>query len=220
MNKDQPKTAPSPPPSPASESSADRHTNSGDVTSGIFTSRRERRLWMRTLLVVVAIYSTLGLASVLARWAYHQQLVTAAFVACLLLVGLTILTQGLRYRPRGVEVGVALGLAAVYLLVFLRLAIPERSHLIEYGVVGSFVYEALRERGRHGRLRRPALAAVTVTLLIGTVDEVLQLFLPGRVFDTTDIAFNGLAALFAVGSASILHRLRPESGDGPVQHLG
>ena len=47
-----------------------------------------------------------------------------------------ILTHGLKTRPGGAEVGVALGVAAVYLLLFLPMATSEaRTHLIEYCAV-------------------------------------------------------------------------------------
>ena len=58
----------------------------------------------------------------------------------------------LRTRPGGAEIGVALGVAAVYLMVFLRMGIPEeRTHLIEYRVVAVFICEALAERASQGR---------------------------------------------------------------------
>ena len=70
------------------------------------------------------------------------------------LVGATILTQGLKVRPRGVEIAVALGVTAVYLLLFLRSYARfrrERTHLMEYGVLGVLIHEALAERVSQGR---------------------------------------------------------------------
>ena len=98
----------------------------------------------------------------------------------MLLVGAAILTQGLKTRPRGAEIYVALGVAAVYLLLFTRIATPEeRTHLIEYGVVAVFIYEALIERANHGRrVPMPALLAIVAASLIGLVDEGIQAFLP------------------------------------------
>ena len=55
---------------------------------------------------------------------------------CLLLVGIAILTQGLRVRPGRMEVGIAVGVGAVFVLLGTRMAIPERSHLMEYAVPG------------------------------------------------------------------------------------
>lgn len=124
------------------------------------------------------------------------------------LVGLTILLLGLRARPRLAQVGVALGIAVVYLLVFVRMAIPEeRTHLIEYGVLGVLVYQALLERQRNaGAPRRPAILAIAITALLGLVDELIQRFLPGRVFDPRDILFNLLAGTMAVLACVALDR--------------
>jgi hypothetical protein len=83
-----------------------------------------------------------------------------------LLVLATVVTQGLKTRPGGAEISVALGVAAAYLLVFVRMAIPtERSHLVEYGVVALFIYEALLERASQGR-RVPVPALRDVKRLV------------------------------------------------------
>ncbi len=164
-----------------------------------FASRRERRLWAWALVVVVAIYATLGLTSTLVGMLDNQELLAVAFLACMFLVGATVVTQGLKTRPRGVEIGVALGIAVVYLMVFVRMAIPERSHLIEYSVVAVFIYEALTERASQGRrVPVPAVLAILATSLVGVLDECIQAFLPSRVFHLQDILFNVLAAVMAV----------------------
>lgn len=188
----------------------------------LFISERERRLWIGTLVAVAAIYATLGLASVLAGIFYNQGLSAIAFLAAMLLIGVTVLTQGLKVRPAGLEVGVALGIAVVYFMVFFRMAVPERSHLIEYSVVAVLIYEALTERkSQGGRVPVPALLAIAATSLIGALDEYIQVFLPHRVFDPIDILFNTLAAVMAVVGMVVLgwarrltRRMRRQGGSG------
>ena len=172
----------------------------------LFTSRRERRLWLWTLLVVAAIYSTLGLARPLAGALRELGLLGALFMLGMILVGAAILTQGLKTRPGGAEICVALGVAAVYLLLFARIATPEeRTHLIEYGVVAVFIYEALTERVSHGRrVPVPALLAVLAASLVGVLDENIQALLPNRAYDIRDVLFNVLAALMAVAASAAL----------------
>lgn len=180
-----------------------------DSPNPLFSSTRERRIWLWTLAAVVAIYSTLGLASLLAEVMYIQGVSAVAFLTCMALVGLTVLTQGLKVRPAGVEIGVGLGIAVVYLMVFLRLTIPERSHLIEYSVVAVFIYEALTERARQGRrVLAPALLAILSTSLLGAIDEFAQLFLPNRHFQWDDVLFNVSASLIAVASMAALGFVR------------
>ncbi len=183
----------------------------GKVLSwSLFTSERERRLWAWTLAVVVAIYSTLGLARTLFDRLGHLNLGVGLFLVCCLLVVATAVTLGVRVRPGGAELAVALGVVAAYLLVFVRMSIPtERSHLIEYGVVALFIHEALTERARHGRrVPAPALLAVLAATLIGVFDECIQLALPSRVFDPIDMLFNLLAAAMAVTASSALRWAR------------
>lgn len=180
-----------------------------------FTSDRERRLWAWTLAVLVAIYSTLGLATALAGTLRDSGLLSVGFfILGTLLVLATVVTQGLRKRPGGAEIGVALGIAAAYLMVFVRMASPiERSHVIEYSVLAVFIFEALTERASHGRrVPVPAVLAVALTALLGLLDEGLQVFLPNRVFDVQDIGFNALAALMAVLASLALSWARRKGG--------
>ncbi len=177
----------------------------------LFSSARERRLWVWTLAVVLAIYSTLGLARTLAGALREHGLLgpsfpLVSFLLAMALVGATVVAHGLKARPGGAEITVALGVTAAYLLVFLRMVGPEeRSHLIEYGVVGVFIYEALSERASQGR-RVPTLPliAVLATAALGVLDECIQIFVPSRVFDPVDILFNLLAAAMAVGASVAL----------------
>ena len=133
----------------------------------------------------------------------------------LFMLGLMTLTLALKSRPGGVEIGIGVGVAAVYLMVFARMAVPEeRSHLIEYSVVAVFIYEALQERASQGRrVPLPALMAVLATSLVGFLDECIQLLLPTRVFDPRDILFNVLAAVMAVVATLFLRWARRRRGD-------
>ncbi len=176
----------------------------------VFASRRERRLWGLTLVVVVAIFATLGLQRALADALGETFLGAALFVVGMALVAGAVVLQSLRRRPGGLEIGVALGVLAAYLMVFVRMVSPvERSHLIEYGVVALFVHEALLERASAGRpVRSPAGLAIALTAAIGALDEGLQLLIPERVFDPVDLAFNAVAAVMAVGASVALRWAR------------
>ena len=184
------------------------------VPPPLFSSARERRLWGWTLAVVAAIYSTLGLATILVGKLLERGLFDRIFVAAFLMIGAAILTQGLKTRPSGREIGVGLGVAAVYLMLFARMGIPERSHLFEYGVVAALIYEAFHERASQGRrVPFPGLLTVLATSFIGTLDECIQLVLPSREFDRMDILFNVLAALMATAACAFLRWVRQKRND-------
>jgi VanZ family protein len=168
-----------------------------------FSSGRERRLWACVLAIVVAIYSTLAFTPTLTRALRDSGLIEEAVMLGMLLVMATILTQGLKARPGGAEIGVLLGVVAVYLLMFARMnaTLEERTHLMEYGVVAVFVYEALTERTSQGRrVPVPAVVAALGASLLGVLDECIQAFLPNRVFDPIDILFNVLAAVTSIAA--------------------
>ena len=178
-----------------------------------FSSNRERRLWLWALAVVAAIYATADLARTLVdalRESGLLELTPTMFSVGMLLIGVMILVQGLRERSRGVEVGFALGVAAIAVLGLARgIAAAERSHLIEYAVLAMIIHEALVERKGHGwRVPVPAVLAITVTTAVGVVDECIQFFLPTRTFDWFDIGFDFSASVMAVGSSVSIRWVR------------
>ena len=188
----------------------------------LFSSRRERRLWLWVLVVMAAIYATLGLAQTLAATLEERGLLDISlglFLLCMFLVAVTVLTQGLKVRPGGAEVAVFIGVVTAYLLVLTRMTVPtERSHLIEYSIVGVLIYEALTERASQGRsVPLPPVLAVLLTAALGVLDEGIQWLLPNRVFDPVDILFNLLAGTMAVGGSLALAWARRRT---PLQRLG
>jgi hypothetical protein len=165
----------------------------------LFTSDRERRLWLWTLAVVVAIYSTLGPAQMLVAALRERNLLRVSLATVLLLVGAVIVWRWVKKRPGWREIGVALGVTAVYLFAWFRVeTLEERTHLIEYSLVAILIHQSLIERQRQGRrVPSPAALALAVTVLLGLLDECIQAILPNRVFDLVDVGFNALAALMA-----------------------
>lgn len=177
----------------------------------LFTSRRERRLWFWALAVVVAIWSTLGLAGTLARTLRERNLLGALFVLGFLLVIAAIAGSALKRRPGGREIWASLGIMAAYGMVVVRMGISleERTHLFEYGLVAVLIHQALSERLRGGRrVPAPAVLAIAITALLGGVDEGIQALLPNRVFDIRDVGFNALAGLMAIAASLVLARVQ------------
>lgn len=181
------------------------------TSRSLFTSELERRRWLWVLIVVVAIYSTLGLAGTLAEELRERNLLDASFVLGFLLVVAAIAASGWKRRPERREIWVALGVTAVYGMVLIRMGISpeERTHLFEYGLVAVLIDQALTERRRHGRrVPAPAALAVAATALLGWIDEGIQAFLPNRVYDLRDVGFNALAGLMAVTASLAMGRAR------------
>ena len=179
----------------------------------LFSSKRERRLWLWTLIVMVAIYSTLGPARILAQELRERHLLELSFVLVVLLLAGGISWRWLKERPSWSDIGVALGVLLAYLAAFARMQSPEeRTHLIEYGIVAALIHLALQERVRQGhQVSSPAAIAVVATALLGLIDEGIQAMLPSRVFDTRDIFFNALAGFLAIAA---MLAIAPQRGPG------
>lgn len=169
-----------------------------------FTSSREKRLWLYTFLVLGAIISTLIFGKGLVP-AMNQDLQNALFFYTMIALGLTVILHGLITRPRKVEIAIWLGLSAVVILLYARLGFAERTHLFEYSVLAIFIHKALIERATNRKkMIYPALLAFLFAFAIGVLDECIQLFLPGRVFDPFDLFVNGLSAFVAIGGSLII----------------
>ncbi len=73
----------------------------------------------------------------------------------------------------------------------------EKVHLIEYGILGALVFWAVSIHKVD--IVFCYVAAIIVSLVVGSADEIVQGFLPFRVFDFRDIVVNNLSgALGAV----------------------
>ncbi|MDH3650367.1 MAG: VanZ family protein [Saprospiraceae bacterium] len=172
-----------------------------------FTSNRERRLWLWVLAIMVAIYSTLGLAGMLAEELRERKMLDNAFFYSFILGVVAIIGIGLRWRPRKLEIWVLLGVSVAYVMVIIRMGIgpAERTHIFEYGVVAAIVYQALLERKQNGR-RVPlaGMMAIGVTWVLCWIDEGIQMILPNRVYDIRDVVFNLVGAGLAVAASMAL----------------
>ena len=171
-----------------------------------FTSKREKRLWIWVLVIIIGIYSLIFIGKPLSGYLRDRAMLSNAFWIAIYLTLATVLWNGWKRKIGRWEIGVWLGVVAVYLLVLLRMAVPEeRSHLIEYGVLAIFMHEALKERNRQGKsVKRPGLIAFLAASLIGLFDELIQLLIPARVFDPVDIFFNTFASFLAITASTAL----------------
>lgn len=104
--------------------------------------------------------------------------------------------------------------AGLYLYLIFRLhEYPEEAiHLLEYGILSFFVFNALRYRVRDVTLY---ITSFFTVLFFGTLDEFFQWLMPGRYWDFRDIGINALGSgLFLLLMA---RGLQPEVATGPVK---
>jgi len=182
------------------------------IAMPLFSSARERRLWTALLIVLAAIYATLGTAPDIAALLRERVDLTAMMVFLSLVALVVISILFVRRRPGRAEIALAVGIVIVYVMAWLRIGVAspeERTHLFEYSLVAALVHEALLERRDNGRrVPAPAILALIISLFLGWLDEGIQSLLPNRVYDLMDVAFNALAATMIIGSRWLLDFLR------------
>lgn len=112
--------------------------------------------------------------------------------------------EGRHRARRYFAIGAALMTAVAYGLAVaggdIETDVVERVHFIEYGLVAALFYRAAKPSGDLGVLALPVLAGI----LVGTLDEWLQWFVPVRVGEARDVALNLVAvscgAVFMLGA--------------------
>lgn len=86
----------------------------------LFTSPRERRLWLWAVTVLVLIYATMGQAPEIAASFRERSDLRLGGAIVLAIAGLTILYRWVKTRPRAAEIGVAVAVVAAYTMAWAR----------------------------------------------------------------------------------------------------
>jgi VanZ family protein len=86
----------------------------------------------------------------------------------------------------------------------------EKVHLVEYGILGWMIYQAVRKSG--GGIAAGYAWTIVLVVVIGTADETVQAYLPMRVFDFRDIIINIHSGLLgAVACSGLSYQSEAES---------
>lgn len=175
----------------------------------LFTSTKEKWHWILVALVVFAILIVLFTGSPLLSLFNNQNHQAILFVSGMVLSGSSILFYGLKSKSIKREIGIFLGLAGVFLMLFLRLGLTERSHVIEYSVLTLFVFTAFEERSKNKPdANSPILNTFLFSIPIGIIDESIQILRPERVFDINDIVFNSLVCIATIAALASIRWIR------------
>ncbi|WP_421920106.1 VanZ family protein [Marinifilum sp.] len=178
----------------------------------IFKSSQEKKQWLYVLLVWIAILTSLVFGYPLLQELGAENMEALIFILCLIIVGTTVILHTFRRTNEKNDTVTILGIIAVLMMLFLRLGLAERSHLIEYSVLTVFIHRALTERYRNQYKKfHIAILTLVISFLIGVFDECVQVIIPNRVFDMADFLFNGLAAGIAVGAILLWEWIRKKT---------
>ena len=146
-------------------------------------------------------------------WGAHFRAVGMAVSVLPVSIALLVAARRIRDRrfARYLKLVASLAIAAAYILIE-ALSFAEAFHFVEYGLLAWLFYGAMRTRDDGSLIVLPLLAGV----LVGTLDEWFQWFIPIRAGEARDILLNGVASgcglLFAMaidpptGSVATLRR--------------
>lgn len=87
------------------------------------------------------------------------------------------------------------------------------AHLLTFAVIGGAAGLAGGMRGW-----RMALCCLAGALLVGGMDEIHQMFLPGRSASWSDLAADAAGGLLGAAALAVLYRLMDERFTQPVKH--
>jgi len=169
----------------------------------------QRAAWIAALWVCV-IYATIPLVRTAQSWysaRFETVWITVAIVAVLTLslasTWLWLMRSARRIRPLELLVPLVVAGIAAWWAWQLRRRPEEAVHLLEYGLLLVLVYRALRPTHPDVSI---LVAAVLLTTVMSTVDEIIQWITPRRFWDYRDIGLNTGAAVLAAIAVAHLDR--------------
>lgn len=139
----------------------------------------------------------------------HKMLMTGVYLALVLFIaaGIFFIVRYIGYRPFNILV-LALFIAIYVMIIKQYSILAEKIHFIEYGLLAFLVYYSLR-------LIRKGVAVYPLSLVIVTAvgwgDELIQYFLPSRVYDIRDVFLNALSGALVLILLYIVDRIKEYS---------
>ena len=174
----------------------------------MFKNTTEKRYWFYSLIIVIAIFSSLAFGRPLQEIIQNPTVQLILFVSGMVITATVIIIHGSSGFSNKLDLVIWLGIIGVSVLLFFRLGAHERSHLMEYGILAVFVHKAFLARNEQVHTILIGLKAFSLVVLIGLLDEGLQRLIPTRVFDWQDVAFNCLAAMLAIGGGMAIYYIK------------
>lgn len=164
--------------------------------------------WLLAAGYTALIYSTLYVAPkfflVLSR-IFGPSLGRALSIAIALIPLVFFITFYRKVKSRSAAFYLALAaIAAIYAVILFRYTpiVAEKMHLVEYGFLSYLVLRALRQDVKSRFLKYAY--AIMIVAAVGYCDELIQRFLPNRVYDIRDVALNAVSGILGLSLVTLL----------------
>jgi len=180
-----------------------------------------RKAWLWVLLCCLAIFFTIPVARSIQKIISHTigRDFFTYFVIFIVACGLAVLLYLfiVKFKVRKISQYAWLVICAgIYIFLTIKLdKYPEEAiHLIEYGLLSYFIFNALQYKIRD---RTIYIITILIVLFIGTTDEVMQWITPKRYWDFRDIGTNVAGGL--IFQLAIWKGIRPGFIDQPIAKI-
>ena len=136
----------------------------------------------------------------------HKMLMVGVYLALLIFIsaGTFFIIRYIGFRPFNIIVLTVF--IAIYVMIIKQYSIlAEKIHFIEYGFLAFLVYYSLKMAIRGAAVYPLSLLIVTA---VGWGDELIQYFLPNRVYDNRDVFLNALSGTLVLMLLFIVDRIK------------
>lgn len=160
---------------------------------------QRRRAWLVVIIFVALIYSTLGIIRPVCEFLREQGILVATInillgISFFVFIGIILLLRLKKVIVKKQTFFILMLVLVVYLFIVGLVRFPEEKvHFIEYSFLAFLIYRALRVDLSGFFLY---FVGFLLVFLIGWCDEIIQYFLPNRVYDIRDVFMNGIAGFF------------------------
>ena len=147
--------------------------------------------WLIIITYTALIYSTLGVARDIVnkiRSIGSLEYITITLVAIFLLI--LIFSNIRKISQKQILYRILLTICFIALIITVTEFPEEKMHVIEYGLLGWLIAWAMSSSHLH---IRNILLGLLLGWGIGFGDEIIQYFLPNRVYDIRDVVLNGIS---------------------------
>lgn len=167
----------------------------------------EYRRYFYVIIYTAAIYITLPLARDISTF-FSEYNLLKYLIYCIVLSFVALCCFSI-FRYIGVKI-INVIIILSFFLIYLSIVnsydvIVEKIHFVEYGLLAYLVFNALK-KNIHINLLYP-LSFILVTF-IGWGDEIIQYYLPNRIYDLRDVLLNSLSGFLILLLIFIVEKLK------------
>ena len=165
--------------------------------------------WLKVLIWTILIFISLPFIRIPAEWLRNHNLLiqTIYFAYFIFIIAISYIIV-VKEKEQRIIVWISIFMILLVLLQLSKFMIvpEEKIHFLQYGILGYFLFKAILHSIINSRKIYSFNTSVIVSgflalifcSFIGFLDEIIQYYLPSRVYDIRDIIWNSIGGLFGI----------------------